>query len=562
MAQDRNQERTRSPNRHSSHHRHRDRDSEDRKRRRSEHDSHHEQKRRRTPDSSDRKPRDHERHERHDKDRHDRDRRDRDRRDRDRSDKHERHNKRDDTVKIEERAKKEESEERQLEALRQGRQDRDKKFFKQERERTQFRSETEDVQYKAWLAQEDDFMLIQAKKRAVIRVREGRPKPIDAFVINLKLIEEDERPRILGDDEIEGDEFYITDPDDIIKVHLSRRCSNRQTLSVQEMTELKEDIKEYIGMEKSKRNKDFWLAITMILDDFQSRSTTAPESRAVINVSDDIDKLLSTKTYAQLETLEDQINAKLRGNEPVDVDYWEQLLRSLKVWKAKAFLRVLHEPVLKARPNPPKQSFPLRPLPTEPVKTEQNKQEEEETFNEELEDNEAFTQAASSMFDTETTRIVEEGVETEEDFNVEADDVEILEPAWANEHRPRKPKFFNRVVMGYEWNKYNQTHYDEANPPPKVVQGYKFNIFYPNLVDTSKTPTYKVERNRQKRRYVGGGGGTSAGEDETCIIRFTAGAPYLDVAFRIIDRDWDYSSRFNRGFKSSFDKVYFSLEFC
>jgi hypothetical protein len=321
------------------------------------------------------------------------------------------------------------------------------------------------------------------------------------------------------------------------------------------MTELKEDIKEYIEMEKSKRNKDFWLAITMILDDFQSRSTTAPESRAVINVSDDIDKLLSTKTYGQLETLEDQINAKLRGDEPVDVDYWEQLLRSLKVWKAKAFLRVLHEPVLKARPNPPKQPFPLRPLPTEPVKTEQIKQEEEETFNEELEDNEAFTQAASSMFDTETTRIVAEGVETEENFNVEADDVEILEPAWANEHHPRKPKFFNRVVMGYEWNKYNQTHYDEANPPPKVVQGYKFNIFYPNLVDTSKTPTYKVERNRQKRRYVGGGGGTSAGEDETCIIRFTAGPPYLDVAFRIIDRDWDYSSRFNRGFKSSFDKV-------
>jgi hypothetical protein len=113
-----------------------------------------------------------------------------------------------------------------LEALRQGRQDQDKKFFKQERERTQFRSETEDVQYKAWLAQEDDFMLIQAKKRAVIRVREGRAKPIDVFVINLKLVEEDERPRALGDDEIEGDEFYITDPDDIIKVPLWRICSN------------------------------------------------------------------------------------------------------------------------------------------------------------------------------------------------------------------------------------------------------------------------------------------------------------------------------------------------
>ena len=26
----------------------------------------------------------------------------------------------------------------------------------------------------------------------------------------------------------------------------------------------------------------------------------------------------------------------------------------------------------------------------------------------------------------------------------------------------------------YEWNKYNQTHYDGDNPPPKTVQGYKF----------------------------------------------------------------------------------------
>ena len=30
--------------------------------------------------------------------------------------------------------------------------------------------------------------------------------------------------------------------------------------------------------------------------------------------------------------------------------------------------------------------------------------------------------------------------------------------------------------QGYEWNKYNQTHYDMDNPPPKIVQGYKFNV--------------------------------------------------------------------------------------
>lgn len=41
---------------------------------------------------------------------------------------------------------------------------------------------------------------------------------------------------------------------------------------------------------------------------------------------------------------------------------------------------------------------------------------------------------------------------------------------WHEKYRPRKPKYFNRVHTGYEWNKYNQTHYDSDNPPPKVVQ--------------------------------------------------------------------------------------------
>jgi hypothetical protein len=90
-------------------------------------------------------------------------------------------------------------------------------------------------------------MLIQAKKRAVIRVREGRAKPIDSFVINLKLVDEGGKPRVLGDDELEGEEFYITEPDDVIK-----------DLSDAKMSELKEDIQEYLRMEKSERNQTFW----------------------------------------------------------------------------------------------------------------------------------------------------------------------------------------------------------------------------------------------------------------------------------------------------------------
>jgi hypothetical protein len=45
----------------------------------------------------------------------------------------------------------------------------------------------------------------------------------------------------------------------------------------------------------------------------------------------------------------------------------------------------------------------------------------------------------------------------------------ITKYAWEDRYKPRKPRFFNTVQTGYEWNKYNQTHYDLENPPPKTV---------------------------------------------------------------------------------------------
>ncbi|KAK4296314.1 hypothetical protein Pmani_031188 [Petrolisthes manimaculis] len=78
----------------------------------------------------------------------------------------------------------------------------------------------------------------------------------------------------------------------------------------------------------------------------------------------------------------------------------------------------------------------------------------------------------------------------EAQFSVEAN----LDPQnflWSDKYRPRKPRYFNLVHTGFEWNKYNQTHYDMDNPPPKIVQGYKFNIFYPDLIDKAKTPQFE-----------------------------------------------------------------------
>lgn len=116
---------------------------------------------------------------------------------------------------------------------------------------------------------------------------------------------------------------------------------------------------------------------------------------------------------------------------------------------------------------------------------------------------------------------------------------------WADKYRPRKPRFFNRVHTGFEWNKYNQTHYDFDNPPPKIVQGYKFNIFYPDLIDKRSTPEYFLEACQDNKDFA--------------ILRFHAGPPYEDIAFKIVNREWEYSHR--HGFRCQFSNGIFQLWF-
>lgn len=163
--------------------------------------------------------------------------------------------------------------------------------------------------------------------------------------------------------------------------------------------------------------------------------------------------------------------------------------------------------------------------------------------------NEDFSQATKALYERELAKGVSEN---EEIFTGEETVSTNTRPQWASKYRPRKPRYFNRVQMGYEWNKYNQTHYDHDNPPPKVVQGYKFNIFYPDLIDKTKAPTYKIEREHGRKR---GQSFAQAGEEDTCLIRFMAGPPYEDIAFRIVDKEWDYSAKRERGFRTTFDKV-------
>lgn len=106
-----------------------------------------------------------------------------------------------------------------------------------------------------------------------------------------------------------------------------------------------------------------------------------------------------------------------------------------------------------------------------------------------------------------------------------------------------KPRYWNRMKKGFDWNKYNRAHYDHDNPPPKSVIGYKFNIMYPGL---KTTPKYRVDADPSDPAHYN-------------ILRFSAAYPFADVAFRIDNRQWERGT--HSGFKNSFENGVLQLHF-
>ncbi|CAG2105471.1 unnamed protein product [Medioppia subpectinata] len=155
--------------------------------------------------------------------------------------------------------------------------------------------------------------------------------------------------------------------------------------------------------------------------------------------------------------------------------------------------------------------------------------------------------SAMSVAEQAFEREARKGMSNEEAmFSVE-EQIKHIEKqySWSDKYRPRKPRYFNRVHTGFEWNKYNQTHYDVDNPPPKVVQGYKFNIFYPDLINKGQSPTFKITACPENRDFA--------------FIRFSSGPPYEDICFKIVNREWNYS--YKSGFRSQFHNNILQLWF-
>ncbi|WFD19384.1 hypothetical protein MCAP1_001614 [Malassezia caprae] len=433
-----------------------------------------------------------------------------------------------------------------------------------------------------WAAREDEFLLEQAKNRALIRVREQRAKKIDLLLIHQLWWERVPR----------AEEEYDSDESDAgMDIALTEPRAFVQALTPEERDELRTDLASLAHWEKDARKSGVWRDLLLLCED----PARGDEPRLDPSIIADIDALLADKTASELETLQASIHAKLQSGEPLDVEYWESMQRRIVVWLSAARLRAVHEVVLTNRitalqrrqrrearrqtqdmeeqldePPPAAQPDTWDAAEMEPrgmCQADLPWDERELPARTWAEQRAALVAArrrilaqpfvpkvrasavppqplarADEMVRREALKAMDVA---EEAFN---EDVSLAAQAfqWQDKYRARKPRYFNRVQTGYEWNRYNQTHYDAANPPPKLVQGYKFNIFYPDLLDPMQAPTYRVLPDPE-------------GEGETVLLRFSAGPPYEDVAFRIVNRDWDFS--FKRGFRCSFDRGVLQLYF-
>ncbi len=102
----------------------------------------------------------------------------------------------------------------------------------------------EDERSREWVAQEDDFVLRQAKKKAEIRVKDGRAKPIDWLTVVLRSID---TTRNALDDEYDTSEIDIVDPNRVL-----------DKLSEEQLLDLEKDVDTFLRLEKNAQNKDYW----------------------------------------------------------------------------------------------------------------------------------------------------------------------------------------------------------------------------------------------------------------------------------------------------------------
>ena len=431
---------------------------------------------------------------------------------------------------------------KEIERVRERRELRIKEQMEMERLRNEEQRLKDSANFGDWQQKEEDFHIDQIKIRSYIRMAEKRDKPIDLIAKNLLLLEVAEstnRMEIKEGAKIAHLPFENRDPHEIITILGDENI----------LMELKEDAEGFLVHEqnkKSNKNKQFiekfWITIMDIIqseianirDEANApppglQTSASSSSRLHKSLTLDVRNTLKGKTDDELRKLDLGISLSLNdGSYPVsEHPYWLKMQQEIKYERGKMYILEQHSNLISRKKQFIERLAEIAKMAAPfTLRADEVPENDGDKFNGGVE-------------------VDEEGDTLEQMTEWQEIQLKANKYSWDDKYRPRKPRYINRVRTGWDWNKYNQTHYDHDNPPPKTVQGYRFNIFYPDLINKAHTPKFVLENTSADGQFI--------------TIRFTAGPPYEDVAFQILNREWDIHRK--AGFKSTFDRGILQLHF-
>lgn len=441
----------------------------------------------------------------------------------------------------------------EIEKVRKRRQDREEELAEMERLRDEEVRLREISAFGDWQRKEEVFHLEQTLERAVLRILDHRERPMDQVVKNYvltlaarRLLEFHEQHHDDSHREYELKELSK----EVSLLRLSAEVRSPidvlDRLDKDDLQRFTEELDHHMQLDAQKGGAQatFWNNFKVAVQYRQKRMQDRSLSALHESIIADVEDLLKGKSEAELNTLEDDIRSNLGPGKVIDVEYWELMLEEVVAQRAKRSVVKNHVEQLQQ----------LVELQTAVNATgilsklrEENSRNRHGSSSSSSGSMPKEDQAAVASYLREMAQ--EADLDDTELKMVDSDEVLLTTTDttywWQDKYRPRKPRYFNRVKTGWDRNKYNLSHYDSDNPPPVRIQGYKFTIFYPDLIDKTKTPRYFIEPSPDSNEFV--------------IIRFHAGPPYEDLAFKIVNREWDVHRR--AGFLCVFDRGILQLHF-
>jgi len=280
------------------------------------------------------------------------------------------------------------------------------------------------------------------------------------------------------------------------------------------------------------QNVEYWRLLYWICNHYIKDINDFEENNIVPEgVLKDLYKEMKNMTYTKLTELEIDIKRSIESGEALYEEYWCSLLPQLNSFKAKAKLNEIQNQFIEVK------LFKL---------SEDKRQEWIDKKNSHVNFNETTRKPDRRLINNLSNKLPDltdvELMLLEKDRPREVDEEEfdgefplMISDLNDLEYAPIKPIYFNTVKKIYFWNPYNRLHYNEDNPPPKQIQGYKFNIFLTQLDNLKSSPHFYLE---------------PCLDPDYEILRFICGKPYEDIAFKIVKRDWQKTRKF--GYKSCF----------